>query len=273
MLSLVPICFGCARFRNLTAGLGLTCDAFPDKAIPVEVLASRHDHRKPYPGDGGLQYIPREDQHVTDKAPIRAFHGSPYNFEKFLASHIGSGEGHEDYGYGLYFGDLEAVARYYRDKLTLGGGPPGHIYEVAIEADPAEMLDWDRPLNQQSAVIQKIGRTLGLPDNPATGQELYQALAGKRGSPAAAARTLQRLGIPGIRYLDQLSRALGKGTHNYVVFDPDAVSIVRKFAADVLGSRLDGARILAAATLDLPRDQWRVRSKDAARRYAWTRRS
>jgi hypothetical protein len=35
-----------------------------------------------------------------------------------------------------------------------------------------------------------------------------------------ASKTLNKLGIPGIKYLDQGSRTAGKGTSNYVVFDP-----------------------------------------------------
>lgn len=31
----------------------LSCDAFT--RIPVDILANRHDHRKPYPGDGGIR--------------------------------------------------------------------------------------------------------------------------------------------------------------------------------------------------------------------------
>lgn len=54
---------------------------------------------------------------VADDAPraIRAYHGSPHSFSKFDASRIGSGEGAQAYGHGLYFAGNEAVARSYRD--------------------------------------------------------------------------------------------------------------------------------------------------------------
>ncbi len=48
---------------------------------------------------------------------IRAYHGSPYDFDRFDASRIGSGEGAQAYGYGLYFAGSEDVARSYRDSL------------------------------------------------------------------------------------------------------------------------------------------------------------
>src|SRR5215472_5232639 len=49
---------------------------------------------------------------------IRAYHGSPYAFEKFDPAKIGTGEGAQAYGHGLYFAGSEAVARNYRDKLS-----------------------------------------------------------------------------------------------------------------------------------------------------------
>ena len=49
---------------------------------------------------------------------IRAYHGSPHDFDKFDASKIGSGEGAQAYGHGLYFADEEDVAKHYRDTLA-----------------------------------------------------------------------------------------------------------------------------------------------------------
>jgi hypothetical protein len=45
---------------------------------------------------------------------IRAYHGSPHNFSRFDASKIGSGEGAQAYGHGLYFAGSEDVAKSYR---------------------------------------------------------------------------------------------------------------------------------------------------------------
>ena len=49
---------------------------------------------------------------------IRAYHGSPYAFDKFDPTKIGSGEGAQAYGYGHYFAGNEDVARGYRDALS-----------------------------------------------------------------------------------------------------------------------------------------------------------
>jgi hypothetical protein len=49
---------------------------------------------------------------------IRAYHGSPHDFDRFSLDQIGTGEGAQAYGHGLYFADSEDVARGYRDKLS-----------------------------------------------------------------------------------------------------------------------------------------------------------
>ncbi len=51
---------------------------------------------------------------------ITAYHGSPHDFDKFDLSKIGTGEGAQAYGHGLYFAEQEGVARDYRDKLGIG---------------------------------------------------------------------------------------------------------------------------------------------------------
>jgi hypothetical protein len=54
----------------------------------------------------------------ADMAAIRAFHGSPYDFHAFDTSKIGTGEGAQAYGHGLYFAENEPIAAYYRDTLS-----------------------------------------------------------------------------------------------------------------------------------------------------------
>ncbi len=48
-------------------------------------------------------------------ATIRAFHGSPHRFDRFDMSRIGTGEGAQAYGHGLYFAGNENVAKAYKD--------------------------------------------------------------------------------------------------------------------------------------------------------------
>ncbi|WP_434127511.1 hypothetical protein, partial [Enterococcus faecium] len=49
---------------------------------------------------------------------ITAYHGSPHDFDKFSLDKIGTGEGAQAYGHGLYFADAEDVARGYRDRIA-----------------------------------------------------------------------------------------------------------------------------------------------------------
>ena len=45
-------CLNCRHYQGVQ-----TCEAFPDE-IPFEIYSGEVDHRKPYPGDGGIQFEP-----------------------------------------------------------------------------------------------------------------------------------------------------------------------------------------------------------------------
>ena len=47
-----------------------------------------------------------------------AFHGSPYQFQRFDLSKIGTGEGAQAYGHGLYFAESPGVAKSYQEALA-----------------------------------------------------------------------------------------------------------------------------------------------------------
>jgi GGDEF domain-containing protein len=47
-----------------------------------------------------------------------AWHGSPHDFERFSTDNIGTGEGAQVYGYGLYFAGNKEVAEFYKQKLA-----------------------------------------------------------------------------------------------------------------------------------------------------------
>ncbi|MBX2989455.1 MAG: hypothetical protein KF802_16320 [Bdellovibrionaceae bacterium] len=55
---------------------------------------------------------------MTPPQGIRAYHGSPHDFDKFDISKIGTGEGAQAYGHGLYFAESPNVAQQYRDQLA-----------------------------------------------------------------------------------------------------------------------------------------------------------
>jgi hypothetical protein len=283
---------------------------------------------------------------------IRAYHGTPHNFDRFEWSPKtrGTGEGAQAYGDGLYFAENERVARSYRDNITgadprdvindyikqlsdfapdgaiitknvirgaiqhrdpvirdiatkkpelmdyitraargqnkdgtisedamaalrqldkeLGPAPKGHMYEVNINANPDEFLDWDAPLPTDHPVRGKIAdyamKATGAMDAQSrnVGKDAFLAarnenlkgegahyqltrlmeanrdqLKTKYGEEALFAkpteltrRELTEVGIPGIRFRDAGSRGKdGDGTRNYVVFDDKLISIVRKY--------------------------------------------
>jgi uncharacterized protein YerC len=54
------------------------------------------------------------------KMQVDAWHGSPYQFDKFELSKIGTGEGAQAFGWGLYFTELEKIAKAYAIKLGEG---------------------------------------------------------------------------------------------------------------------------------------------------------
>ena len=69
------------------------------------------------PIPGAANVAARAEQEAV-KRGIRAFHGSPHSFERFDMSKVGTGEGEQSYGHGLYFAEHEPVAQQYRDALS-----------------------------------------------------------------------------------------------------------------------------------------------------------
>ena len=63
--SIGPICLYCQCFHQRgdlrSAPPGLTCDAFP-QGIPEAILGTQVDHRRPYAGDGGLRFVPQDEE-------------------------------------------------------------------------------------------------------------------------------------------------------------------------------------------------------------------
>lgn len=181
-----------------------------------------------------------------------AYHGTPYRgIEKFLLDKIGTGEGAQAYGFGLYFTSKKEIADFYRKNLSnpnrggwtvAGDYDPnagenlGQLYKVDLP-DDTSMLHWDKALDAQPAgpkraltkAISTI-RAMGgeIADNP-KGNEIYFALEKALGSDKAASESLNTLGVVGIKYLDGISRGAGDGTYNFVIFDENAIEILETY--------------------------------------------
>jgi len=63
--------------------------------------------------------ISRDKQILTQKVKkqVNAFHGSPHDFDRFTTEKIGTGEGNQSFGWGLYFTDLKSIAESYAKQL------------------------------------------------------------------------------------------------------------------------------------------------------------
>ena len=53
-----PICMACNHYAWGDSEI-LSCKAYP-KGIPEAILTGDHDHTKPYKGDNGIQFEPKE---------------------------------------------------------------------------------------------------------------------------------------------------------------------------------------------------------------------
>ena len=135
----------------------------------------------------------------------------------------------------------------------------GSLYEVDIpdEIIDNQMLDWDKPLSQQNAKVKTqlknaveemtVDDAINMGFDPfdygnneqkaielakkamigdeATTTNFLNNWAILRGTEAAGEELLNKHGIKGIKYKDQLSRGKEGGTRNFVLFDPTVATI------------------------------------------------
>ncbi len=77
--------------------------------------------------------------------PIKAYHGSPHDFDQFSMEKIGTGEGAQAYGHGLYFAENPRVARDYK-RATFDRHVGNHqtgLNDAMIGNEPARFTDFD----------------------------------------------------------------------------------------------------------------------------------
>lgn len=108
--------------------------------------------------------------------PIRAYHGSPHDFDKFSMDKIGSGEGAQAYGHGLYFAENEAVAQSYRSVTPDLWPEWGNLTPPAAGSTAqrlARMFDNDGArFSKGSRSIEDVAERLG--GVPSTGHGISQ---------------------------------------------------------------------------------------------------
>lgn len=143
----------------------LAQDAWSAATLPRDVATGRVSHADLYEPDSRLQermlglgsipmvattgaprgalgaglVRPSQNFPAPVAEPIRAYHGSPHDFDRFRMSAMGTGEGAQAYGPGLYFAEREGTARQYRDQLafpSIAGSPidiRNPVHRVALD--------------------------------------------------------------------------------------------------------------------------------------------
>lgn len=200
---------------------------------------------------------------------ITAYQGSPAKFEptpanplgEFDITKAGSGVGQQNRGPGTYIAENPKVAERYRMKyspVTKIGEKraPGYLYTVDLP-DPLieKMIDLDAPIMNQPKIretLLKIADDDVLPPKsaqylrymltsqdkalqkyPLTGFGLISVpreFGGIFKDVTEANTVLQRYGIPGSKWKDDISRGPDKGTRNFVVFpgEEEKVKILKR---------------------------------------------
>lgn len=121
----------------------------------------------------------------------------------------------------------------------------GSFYEIDLPDEQiARMLNFDQPVDEaiRSRVSQAAMERFGSGSTGTSGELLYKELtrefknAGSANPAADASEFLRMQEVPGIRFLDQGSRAGGAGTSNFVVFPGNENLLnIKKRNEDLLG--------------------------------------
>lgn len=182
------------------------------------------------------------------KNNIIAYHGTPHNFLKFQTKNIGTGEGNQSFGYGLYFTSNKSVAEFYAKLLGNGNG---NVYKVSIKG--GEFFEWNKPLDkgfkEQFIKAMKEENMDKMPfkrflnngkietryeaiENAVNyfpnGKFFYENLSLMVGGDRNASQFLSKLGFIGISY--PVGQFFKKGSNvygeNYVIFNENDVEII-----------------------------------------------
>jgi hypothetical protein len=86
-------------------------------------------------------------------SPLTVFHGSPHKFSKFEAKKIGTGEGAQAYGHGLYFAENPAVARQYQESLS--------DFDMLVDGKP---FNPENPAHRAALEVKQRGGDVAIKD-------------------------------------------------------------------------------------------------------------
>jgi hypothetical protein len=176
-------------------------------------------------------------------------HGSPHEFFDFSNKNIGSGEGNQAFGHGIYFTDIKEIALYYSNTLSKENG---YLYSVFIKKN--NFLDWHKQLEEDNLkiIISKL-KEKGFFEMPykrllidgrlevvnknindalrsfKNAKFMYENLCLLMGSDKLASDFLLECDIDGIIYnantLSRLTKNKKPG-FNYVIFDDSNIDVI-----------------------------------------------
>ena len=196
--------------RAADTGVTLTAGADPMPAVDAAISAAgRAARRDPNDSAGdamaqaqaryfetGNYEPPTAENPVSivkpteDKPGIIAFHGSGADFDEFRVEMIGTGEGNQAYGYGLYFTDSEDIAKFYKEAmeepkyLELEGKPLDSVYTADNEEKFADYVNRNFDPEEHDdvyVVLDNLGQGLfSLDDADALSQSSFRQGAQKQ---------------------------------------------------------------------------------------------
>ena len=143
----------------------------------------------------------------------------------------------------IFYNDIVSKISYLIDNI--GGFEVTSVYKPTLYnveiPDTDTMLDYSKPINEQSEYVLNKIKQLDPTDINKTGKEFYNDLSERLGGDKNASLKLNELGIKGIKYKHGLS-------HNFVVFDDKAIKVIEKYNQSVNGMTeimSDGERIIS----------------------------
>lgn len=123
-------------------------NAFPTRYEAQNAISQLRGQQ--YNPDALQAYNTKLDSAAMNFAPMGmiVWHGSPHKFNKFDMSKIGTGEGAQAYGHGLYMADSPAVAKTYQAKVSA-------MQDAGTPTINGKPINWDNPKEYAAFEIER----------------------------------------------------------------------------------------------------------------------
>jgi hypothetical protein len=122
-------------------------------------------------------YLAQRQSGKPDALAQPAYHGSPHKFDKFTTDAMGTGEGAQAYGWGLYFAGNKAVANYY--KQALANKAADKIDWSTVDLPPSLTTEEDHEYHRLRNAILKTASREGGPQLSEQENSRYRQLKDK----------------------------------------------------------------------------------------------